>query len=438
MTRVLIDGRNLGLEKGTGVAVYARNLSFELRDLGYNVDVLFGNRIPISADPLLQEIAFFDPGYDDGLALSRGLASGFQFLRSIRGKTRALEVPISGDVIRRTFNARLPHFDRMLNARNLFTRSHQSFRYFGRLTAVDFSRRSDLAHWTYPLPLVIPSIPNLYTIHDIVPLLLPYTTLDNKKHYLKLMKKLVRGADHIVTVSECTKRDIVRVLGFDEKRITNTYQSVDIPQHLVDKAEDLVAREVEGALGVGYKDYFLFWGAIEPKKNISRMIEAYLQSKVAAPLVIVGSQGWKSDDELRFLDDERVTYRRNVDGDIITKKRILRVPYAPFQLLVSLIRGAKATLFPSLYEGFGLPVLESMVLGTPVICSNTSSLPEIGGDAVIYVDPYDTLAIARAIRVVDADADLAKSLGEKGKLQAAVFSRAAYREKLGSVYRQFV
>lgn len=435
MSRIMIDGRNLGLEKGTGVATYARNLSYELHAMGHGVEVLYGTGAGPTRNALMREIAFFDAnhGERDRLALA---------MEAVRARLsgplrkRAYDVPISGQVVARTFAARLPYYDRIVNATNVFGRAHATFRSWKMLTQVSMEDRPDIAHWTYPLPMRLKGRPNVYTLHDLVPLKLPYTTLDNKRFYLRLLKKLEKSADHIVTVSECSKRDLVEMIGISPERITNTYQSVEIPQKLLDKPDEDVAREVEGAVGVDYKGYYLFWGSIEPKKNIGRMIEGYLASKVTAPLVIVGAMAWKSEEELRLLNEENITFRRTVENDEFTRKRVMILPYAPFSLLVSLIRGARATLFPSIYEGFGLPVLEAMMLGTPVISSNTSSLPEVAGDAALLVDPYDTGAIARAIRQVDADADLRADMAAKGRVQAARFSREAYRARLAEVYRK--
>jgi glycosyltransferase involved in cell wall biosynthesis len=103
--------------------------------------------------------------------------------------------------------------------------------------------KPDLMHWTYPLPLKISSIPNIYTLHDLVPLRLPYTTLDNKRKYLRLVEKIASSADHIVTVSESSKNDIIKILGVTPERITNTYQSVSIPEKYANKSEDLVQKK---------------------------------------------------------------------------------------------------------------------------------------------------------------------------------------------------
>ena len=433
MTRILIDGRNLGLEKGTGVATYARNLSYELHEMGHGVEVLYGYGAGPSRNALMREIAFFDSNHGDRDRIAAAI-------EAVRGRLagplakHAFDVPISGRVVSRTFSARLPYFDRIVNSTNVFGRSHATFSAWKMMSRLTMKNPPDIAHWTYPLPIRLKGRPNVYTLHDVVPLKLPYTSLDNKRFYLRLMNRIARVADHVVTVSECSKRDLIDLVGIAPERITNTYQSVDIPEKFLAKPDDEVAREVEGAVGVDYKGYYLFWGSIEPKKNIGRMIEGYLASKVDAPLVIVGAMAWKSEDELRLLNEENIVFRRTIENDEFTRKRVMILPYAPFSLLVSLIRGARATLFPSIYEGFGLPVLEAMLLGTPVISSNTASLPEVAADAALLVDPYDTGAIARAVRRMDGDPALRADLAARGRIQAAKFSREAYRQRLAQVY----
>lgn len=432
MGRILIDGYNLGLEKGTGVATYARNLSYEIANLGHEVDVLYGNRASATRDELLREIYFFDSSVDERIKWLEILDQAYQ---AIQGPLtfRAKQIPVTGRVITRTFESRLPRFDRLYNAPDLFMRAQSAFKLWKQPLAIRLPQKPDLAHWTYPIPLKVPGRPNIYTLHDVVPLRLPYTTLDHKRRYLKLLQMLDQTAAHFVTVSESSKRDLVELVGIAPERITNTYQSVSIPSKYRDKPEDQVAREVEGLTGFEYKGYFLFWGSLEPKKNIGRLIEAYLSAQVDTPLVIVGAQAWKSEQELKLLGETGTVYG-SLERRRGARKRIIQMPYAPFPLLVSLIRGAKAAMFPSLYEGFGLPVLEAMLLGTPVICSNTSSLPEVAGDAALMVDPYDTQALTQAIRTLDADADLRQHYIGLGSAQADRYSPEIYRERLGAVY----
>jgi len=118
------------------------------------------------------------------------------------------------------------------------------------------------------------------------------------------------------------------------------------------------------------------------------------------------------------------------------ERRVRRIDYLPFPQLVQMIRGARAVVFPSLYEGFGLPVLEAMALGTPVISSNTSSVPEVAGDAALLVDPYSTAEIAQALRKLDQDDDLCFELAQRGRRRAELFSEAAYAGRLRELYRR--
>ena len=269
-----------------------------------------------------------------------------------------------------------------------------------------------------------------------MPLRLPYTTLEKKRRYFQMCRHIVQRADHIVTVSETSRRDIINILGAPPDKVTNTYQAVTIPDRYRLKPVEVVRREVEGTFGLVHKGYFLFFGSIEPKKNLGRLIEAYLGSSVETPLVIVGAQAWKSEQELRLLYDDHIRSLITDGRETRVKRRVVQLDYAPFPLLVSLIRGAKATMFPSIYEGFGLPVLESMLLGTPVLSSNVSSIPEVAGDAACLVDPYDTRAMAEAIRTLDTDEQLRASLVEKGLRQARLFDEQSYQRRLADLYAQ--
>jgi len=433
--RIYIDGFNLSLTQGTGVATYARNLSFCLRDLGAEVGVLYGTHTStIAMNSLIREIAFFDP-------MVGRPSKPIQMIRAIRRAFAtpfgeiATQVPITGRVVRDAFRSRLPHFDHIWNVQNLFDLQRQHFRLYRSRMPVYFRHPPELMHWTYPLALRVRGAKNVYTLHDLVPLRLPYTTLDHKRNYFRMTRQLARRADHIITVSEASKRDIVSLLGVPEERVSNTYQAVEIPARYADKPVQDVQTEVEGTYGLGYQRYFLFFGAIEPKKNVGRMVEAYLASGVTDPLVIVGKKAWKSDEELRLLfENEHVRYLLTRDGVTQTRHRVQLVDYASFPLLVSLIRGAKAVLFPSLYEGFGLPALEAMLLGTPVMTSNTSSMPEVVGDAAVKIDPYDVRAMVEAIRAIDSDAELRAQLSAAGPRQAALYSPERYQARLRDAY----
>jgi glycosyltransferase involved in cell wall biosynthesis len=438
-TKICIDGFNLAMSKGSGIATYARNLNSALRTLGYQTHILYGPEQGLTKDPLLNEIALFDAPTPPSLSrwfsdFRRNLAS----LRNPLGRT-AVGLVSTGGVITRQVEQAAPPRDRTWIAGDIFHGANRAYSALGRFTPLRFdgdaAERPDVVHWTCTLPIRAPQARNLYTIHDLVPLRLPFATLDNKRRFLAMCREIRDTADHIVTVSEHSKQDLVRILGVKPDAVTVTYQSVELPAAMLARPDTDVAKEIEGVFGLGWRDYFVFFGAVEPKKNLARVIEAYLASGVSAPLVIIGGKAWLDNDEIQLMYEDIVEVSALRDGQIRRNDRVRRYEYLPFRLLTSLIRGAKATLLPSLYEGFGLPVLESMLLGTPVLSSTAGSLPEIAGDGALLVDPYDTLAIRKAIEALDADEGLRSSLTERGLLQAAKFSPAAYQERLGALYR---
>ena len=424
--RILLDAYNMGLQHGTGVATYGRNLSAALKQAGCTVDVLYGARSTRRRSGLMSEVAFFDAAKPRrGGALRQLSRHGAAF--SAPFGCDVDPIPIGGQVVIEAMRSRLPAFDHLWNSEEFYQRairSHRMINAFARIAGPPV----DLAHWTYPVPAFHSAAPNIYTLHDLVPLRLPHTTLDNKVKYFAMCRRIVADAAHIVTVSENSRRDIIDLLGADPARVSNTWQSVGFPTELIAESDATVATRLRGTFDLDHKGYFLFYGALEPKKNIGRLVEAYLGSGVDTPLVIVGAPGWGSESEVRLLETV-LKLPGNTAG-----RRIVQLEYLPLSLLVPVIRGARATLFPSLYEGFGLPVVESMLLGTAVLTSTTSCLPEIAGDAALLVDPYDTTAIASAIVALDGDPALRQRLEALGRERARLFDAASYATRVTSIY----
>ncbi|HET9159556.1 MAG TPA: glycosyltransferase family 1 protein [Caulobacteraceae bacterium] len=433
MRKICIDGFNLALPKGSGIATYGRNLNAAHRGLGYETQIIYGPNGAVGRNSLLNEVALNDA--PEAARTPNVLRRYRSTLTSSTGRT-ARRVPTSGLVMPSPASQRV-QCDVVWAARDLFhtaNRCYATYKRFTPLRLLDRKAHPQIVHWTAPLPLVVPGLPNIYTMHDLVPLRLPFTTLDNKRRFYFLCKKLCRTADHIVTVSESARRDLIEMFGVDERRVTNTYQSVSLPPALLAKSDEDVASEVEAGFNLTWRRYFLYFGAVEPKKNLGRIIEAYLGSGATDPLVIVGADGWLTELETKMLYDDLVVVQSVRDNAIRRADRIRRYDYLPLASLVSLIRGAKATIFPSLYEGFGLPVLESMLLGTPVLTSTAGSLPEVAGDAAVTVDPFDGIAIKRGIQALDADEDLRQELARRGRAQAEKFNLPAYQDRLEAVY----
>jgi len=431
---IVYDGLNLALKSGTGIATYTRGLFQIARTIGFRTDLLhsIAGRVPKNA--MLREIVLFDDDSNRRLSTRKRLRRWM--LRQIGAPMglKPASVKLNGMVVAKSFNTHLAEAGCVHVVEDLFGRAHNHFRRFQSPLKLKLGGSPDILHCTYPMPIVAKNAPTIYTVHDLVPLKLPYLSEDDKRLYYRMMRSIASKADHIVTVSETSRQDIVRFLGVDEKRVTNTYQSVAVPQSLREKPSDRVAEEIEGAFDLEYNGYFLFFGALEPKKNVMRLIEAYLSANVDLPLVIVGAQGWRSDTEREVLKDDRFGFYQRSKDRIRYRRQVRRFDYVSYPLLVSLIRGARAVVFPSLYEGFGLPVLEAMQLGTPVISSTEGSIPEIAGEAAMLVDPYDTASLSQAIRALAQDADLRTQLAEAGPHQAAKFSPKRYRDAVSALY----
>lgn len=310
----------------------------------------------------------------------------------------------------------------------LFEIAYARFAYLNRFTTVTMPDPPEIMHWTYPVPVRMEGTRNVYTIHDLVPLKLPQTTLDNKSYHYRLVDRCIREADHICTVSESSRNDIISMFDVGPEKVTNTYQSSPVPAEILCGSQEDDFAIVRDLFGLKPRGFFLFFGAMDPKKNIDRIIEGYLTSRSALPLVIVSARDWGMKSETTVIGADGGLYGRKID------KQIVRLDYLPRSTLFRLARAAKAVLFPSLYEGFGLPALESIQLGTPVISSNVSALPEVVGDAGLLVDPYSAEAIAGAIRAIESDAELYTRLQAAAPAQAEQFSDYAYQGRLAGLY----
>lgn len=420
-----IDGFNLALAKGTGIATYARVLSHNLKALGCVVDVLYGLNFADTAVEPMREVLFFDQlAQDSHWRRGKFLRPKWlrETLRDACGLT-AVPVPVTGSVETRLYQDRLPAFDRLLNIRGLFRRATDHFRLTGRMLRVRIPNPPVIMHWTYPLPILVEGARNIYTIHDLVPLRFPGTTLDNKSFHFALLKRLCAEAAALCTVSEASRRDIVAFFPEVEGRVFNTYQSLDSFPDAPSARLLTEGHEIDERYGLASEGYFLFCGSLEPKKNIGRLVRAFLASGTSRKLVVIGAMAWKSEEDSQMID-----YGVSVG-------RIVRLDYVSRAMLDILVTHARAVLFPSLTEGFGLPVLEAMALGAPVLTSGEAALPEVAGEAAVRVDAYDIASIEAGITRLDQDDALCRVLAVAGRAQAAFFSPARYQERLASLYR---
>lgn len=419
-----VDGYNLAMPHGSGIATYAHTLLEALSAQGIITQVLYGPSNPYAPNNVLNEAEIIS-GQQKGR--KKSLIRALSTLTSRYGVS-AHPVKDSGTIQWPRAGMRRPAAQSYWSAHELYHLAHRAFTQYGTFTKVAFKSDYDVPapsvmHWTCPLPISAKGVTNILTVHDIIPLKLPHSTGDNKSAFFKLVDQACHRADHIFSVSETTKSDLIEIFPDLESRISVTYQPVLTPEP-VDR--EATARWLKDSFTLDFGGYFLFYGAVEPKKNLGRIIEAYLDSGSLTPLVIVGGRQWLAEYETGLLEAHLANQ---------PESRILRLDYLPRSSLDRLIRGARATLFPSLYEGFGLPVLESMALGVPVLGSNNGAVREIGGGAILSTDPYDAQNIAKAIRQLDSDPELRTELSTVGKQRATFFNADTYSARISAIYQ---
>jgi len=275
--------------------------------------------------------------------------------------------------------------------------------------------------------------PYVLTVHDLLDHMYGSRDGSNLRRnlHLQLTRRALRKAARVLAVSQFTKSEISRVFAVPDHRIEVVYNAIDerfLHGHASQADRELIAERYQ----VNYP-FLLYAGAIRPHKNVVRTIEAFsalkseLEKEKQLPdlkLIIIG------DDLSGHPGLRRTVVRSGVQNDV----RFLG--FVPIEVLRIFYDVAKIFVFPSLYEGFGLPPLEAMASGTPVVTSNVSSLPEVAGDAAVLVDPYDPEAIAEAIYSVLTDEALRCGLRQKGIARAREFSWEASVGRVREIYGQ--
>jgi glycosyltransferase involved in cell wall biosynthesis len=271
----------------------------------------------------------------------------------------------------------------------------------------------DVLHVQFTAPPFAPC-PVVTTIHDLSFEHLPETFKRRSRAQLRLtVRRTARRATLILTLSEFSRRDIIETYAVDPERVMVTPAAA--PTHFKPVVDETKLKRIRETYGIG-ANYLLSLGSIQPRKNLTRLIEAFLWLRTARPasllpqLVIAGKRGWL---------DREVFHAAQQEG---LNESVKFTGYVPEKDLPALYSGALSFIYPSYFEGFGLPVLEAMQCGAPVIAGNQTSLPEVAGDAALLFDPFDTRALREAIaRVIDHPAYRAE-LRVKGLKRAAEFS----------------
>lgn len=283
----------------------------------------------------------------------------------------------------------------------------------------------DLYHATdFVLPPVPRRVKTLVTIHDLSFARVPEAAAPRLKAYLdRVVPRSIRRAQHMIADSAATKADIVALYGAAPERISVVLSGVDARfQRIVDPHVLLTIRK---KYNIGTAPFVLCVGTVQPRKNYSRMIEALARLRANGhrlELVIAGGKGWLEDAMYQTIARTGMQPYVHLVGFVADAD------------LPTLYSAAECFAFPSLYEGFGLPILESMACGTPVITANTSSLPEVAGDAALLVDPHDGAALAAGIARILTDATLRAALIARGYEQIKAFTWANAARQLHEIY----
>lgn len=285
--------------------------------------------------------------------------------------------------------------------------------------------RASVAHVQYSIPPFAPC-PVITSIHDVSFKRHPEFFSPKDCFILDMGVRLSKHrAARILALSEYTKAEICELYSINENRVDLVYPGVDSLFRPCDREESL---ELVSAKYNITDPFVLTLGVIQPRKNLSRLLKGFAALKqdrdVRHKLVIVGKYGWMEENLTRTIADLGLT------GEV------LLTGYAPYEDLPYLYSGADLFVYPSVYEGFGLPPLEAMCCGTPVITGNRSSLPEVVGDAGIMVDPYKPEAFADAISRVLVDESLHADMSRKGLEQSRKFSWERTARQVDAIYRE--
>jgi glycosyltransferase involved in cell wall biosynthesis len=264
---------------------------------------------------------------------------------------------------------------------------------------------------------------SVFTLYDLSFKLFPHVHTVLNRWFLDLMMpRFVQAADAVVVISESTKRDAITYYQIKPDKIHVVYGGVNSRFRPIDAPQKLDTVRQTYRLP---DRFVLYVGVIEPRKNLSTLFDAFkLINLPDVKLVIAGKKGWLYDETLARVQE------------LGLEKNVIFTSFVPGEDLPTLYSLAEAFVFPSLYEGLGLPVLEAMACGVPVICSNVSSLPEVAGDAGLLVAPTDVRGWAEAMTYLTQNAALRAALRERGLRQAARFTWETAARQTREVYRE--
>ena len=295
--------------------------------------------------------------------------------------------------------------------------------YERRLKKICRGNRFDLYHETAFFPAAQTRVPTVYSIYDLSLRRFKETHPRERVWYFEFfIKRRLQYAAHILTISEFIRREIIEEFGFPPEKVSTVPLAPD-PIFGPRAAEEVTA--VQKTLGLP-QDYLLFVSSLEPRKNIGILIKALQAVKTDIPVVMVGWQAWG---EKKWLEKIRISGLRN---------RIYMTGHISDSELVAVYNGASALVYPSIYEGFGLPILEAMACNCPVICSRVASMPEAAGEAALLIDPHDRDELAAAIEALVFKKNTRENCIRLGRERVKNFSWGKTARKTYAVFQKVV
>lgn len=424
---LLIISEDLEQKYHRGIAYYAKSLLRATHALGYENYLLTGAP-QVSASPLLKELSIIKhlivPTHIDFGRKKKLL----HYLKKYLFQSRFEETLL--DRFEKVYSEEqrldyLQYIKGFMNKPSQYAEFDFHLEHFKRPVTIDVaSARSYRAVMTTsPSPIKIKNTPLIQTLHDIIPLSTHFHP--TTPHQLELIHqrivKMLTYSDYICSVSAYSRQEIVSFFPGFEHKIIATPIAVPIDEEMFNVAQnDFLAAALLATYGLEQGEFLFYVGSLEDRKNIDRMILSYqmIKQKIDIPLVLAGEIG---------------SAYRHLYKQIHNSKGVIFLDKINDVTKLILLRSARAFLFPSLYEGFGIPPLEAMYMGCPVLTSHVTSLPEVCGDAAVYVDPYSVDDMASKIEYIANDRSLQEDLRNKGKERVKLFSNEAYSQRLKNV-----
>ncbi len=410
--QVLLDSFGLQICHGAGLGSYSRMVLDSLRRLGLGVGHLLS--VPAMTRSALPRLLNDPPVPGGRLRMASLLARhvlyrGRAHLLGDGPNRRTAELPdwiAPGD---RLFVS--PHCYRLAMGMSQLRR--------GTLT-VRPAEPVDVWHQIFPMPIRVRARRQIVTVADLIPLRLPWTTRIDAEAFRQTVQAAVDRADAVATLSEHSRSELCELIDVPEHKVHVTYCCTTPGPELDADAGRRRVRE----LGLEPGGYLLFVGSIEPRKNLSRLLEAVARVGADVPLVLAGQPLWRTEEILRA-------------GKPLSDRGLLKhLGWITDEDRAALYANALMLTWPSLYEGFGLPPLEAMHHGCPVLTSSSTSLPEVCGQAAVYVDPESVEDIAEKLSGLLGDEALRRRLAREGPIQARRFNAQAFDGRMARLYEQ--